>query len=180
MSYSSVEYMSHFAAIYLYCSPHYAVSHHKNAITPTPPQLLLIATDKSSMWHVRDTLPNFNQMTVAWVWLRTWCVQQFSWGITTTPRTWKALNEPNYTACEKCAFKKKKHGRLNKCSIKPLNTNTIFTFTPSPCGLCDTFAMMWWRSNTFHLQVHVCWGNTHPPPPPHSWSVSRSSQRPAD
>lgn len=149
--------MSHFAAIYLYCSPHYAVSHHKNAITPTPPQLLLIATDKSSMWHVHDTLPNFNQTTVAWVRLQTWYVQQFRWGITIMPQTRKTLNEPNYTACKKCALKK--HGRLNKCSMKPLNTNTIFTFTPSPCGLSDTFAMMWWRSNTF-ISRSVCVGAT--------------------
>lgn len=54
--------MSHYvAAIYIYLSPHYGVTHHENAITPTPPQLLLIATDKSSMWHVRETLTHFNQ-----------------------------------------------------------------------------------------------------------------------
>lgn len=47
-SYSSAEYTSHFSAIYFSRSwP--SVSHHENAITPTPPKLLLIAADKSSM-----------------------------------------------------------------------------------------------------------------------------------
>lgn len=57
--------VSHFAAIHFCCTPHYAVSHHGNAITPTPPQLLLIATDKSPMWHIRDTLPNLSEYGVS-------------------------------------------------------------------------------------------------------------------
>ncbi len=45
-----------------YITHHITVSHRENVITPTPPQLLLIVTDKSSMWHVHDT--NFNQVCV--------------------------------------------------------------------------------------------------------------------
>lgn len=60
----NVERVSHFPAFYLHCPRHYTVTHHENVITPTPPQLLLIATDKSSIWHVHDTWPHFNQTTV--------------------------------------------------------------------------------------------------------------------
>lgn len=41
------------------------ITHPVITVTPTVPQILLIVTDKSSIWRVHDTEPNFTQMTVS-------------------------------------------------------------------------------------------------------------------
>lgn len=58
--------VSHFATLSLHCSPHYAVGHHKNVITPTPPQPPINSSREIiDVTRPCDTLPNFNQVTVA-------------------------------------------------------------------------------------------------------------------